>query len=664
MNAAAAGGADGTGTAGPGGSALWAPPPARVASSNIRHFLRWLRAQHGVEAHGFAGLHRWSVDHAGEFWAAVWDYCEVVGDRGERLVEAPHPDRCPDPGERLRRTRFLPDARLNVAENLLGPPSEDTAIIFRSEDGEAVQLTRADLHDMTGRVQQFLIDAGVGPGDRVAAWMPNRPEAYAIMLATAGLGAVFSSTSPDFGVGGVLDRFSQISPTVLFACADYPYNGRRHDCLDRLGAISAGLPTLRRTVRVEPGWLDGYGAGFGSEPTPVVFRALPFDHPWYVLYSSGTTGPPKCIVHRAGGLLLKHLSEHRLHCDVRPGDRVFYFTTTGWMMWNWLVSTLACGATAVLYDGAPAHPTADRLFDLVDETQITLFGTSAKFIDACSNAGIRPAATHSLSSLRTITSTGSTLTAEGFDWVYGNVKADVHLASISGGTDLCGCLVAGDPTSPVHRGEIQRPGLGMDIDVADEAGQSLPPGVEGELVCRNAFPSLPLRFWDDPGDARYRAAYFERMPGVWHHGDFASSTAAGGFVISGRSDATLNPGGVRIGTAEIYRRVDTLAEVEESIVVGQPWGADTRIVLFVRMAAGCELTDELRDVIRRRIRTDVSPRHVPSVIAAVNDIPRTRSGKMTETAVRNVVCGRPVPNTSAMANPEALEHFRNRPELA
>ena len=646
------------------GPALWTPSAERAAGSNLAHFSGWLRDNRGVDAPDFQGLHRWSVEHSGEFWAAVWDWCEVRGDRGERLVDTPDGSRSADPGARLRRTRFLPDARLNVAENVLGRPSDDVAIIFRGEDGEAAQLTRSELHDMTGRVQQLLIDAGVGPGDRVAAWMPNRPETYAIMLAAAGLGAVFSSTSPDFGTAGVLDRFSQIAPTVLFACADYPYGGRRHDCTERLRDISASLPSLNRTVLVEPGWLDGYGAGFGAGPTPAVFRALPFDHPWYVLYSSGTTGPPKCIVHRAGGLLVKHLCEHRLHCDVQPGDRVFYYTTTGWMMWNWLASTLSCGATAVLYDGSPAHPDADRLFDLIDEAQVTLFGTSAKFIDACRNAGIRPAATHDLSSLRTITSTGSTLVAEGFDWVYANVKADVHLASISGGTDLCGCLVAGDPTAPVRRGEIQRPALGLDIDVVDDAGEPQPTGAEGEMVCRGPFPSMPLRFWDDPGDARYRAAYFERIAGVWHHGDFASRTPSGGFVISGRSDATLNPGGVRIGTAEIYRRVDTLPEVSESIAVGQRRGADTRIVLFVRMAPGHELTDELRDTIRGRIRSELSPRHVPAVIAAVADIPRTRSGKMTETAVRDVICGRPVPNTSAMANPEALEYFRNRPELA
>ncbi len=641
---------------------LWRPSPQRVATTNLEHFKRWLSDNRGLDLPDTASLHRWSVKASSEFWAAVWDWCEITGERGERLVEMPDSSLCEDPGERLRRTRFLPDAQLNVARNLLGEPSDEIALVFRSEDGEAAELTRAELHDMTTRVQQLLLDSGVKPGDRIAAWLPNRPETVAIMLAAAGLGAIFSSTSPDFGAAGVLDRFSQISPTVLFSCADYPYDGKRHDCRERLAVITAGLPSLKRSVLVEPGWLDGYGtAGTTTEP---IFTDFEFDHPWYVLYSSGTTGAPKCIVHRTGGLLLKHLSEHRLHCDVKPGDRVFYFTTTGWMMWNWLASTLACGATAVLYDGSPAYPGPERLFDLIDDTDITLFGTSAKFIDACAKAGVRPCITHDLSSLRTITSTGSTLVAESFDWVYDNIKTDVHLASISGGTDLCGCLVAGDPTAAVRSGEIQCAGLGMDIDVVDDSGQSLAEGTQGELVCRNAFPSMPLRFWDDPGDTRYRAAYFERIAGVWHHGDFASKTSAGGFVISGRSDATLNPGGVRIGTAEIYRRVDTMPEVAESIAVGQPYGGDTRIVLFVKMTQGYELTDELRSAIRSRIRAELSPRHVPAVIAAVDDIPRTRSGKITETAVRNMISGRPVHNTEALANPEALQHFLNRPELA
>jgi acetoacetyl-CoA synthetase len=627
---------------------LWTPSRGRVAASNLRRFQRFVSEQRdGLGS--FAEVHTWSVDAPAEFWAAVWDFCEVVGDRGDRLI---------DEGANQWETRFLPDATLNVAENLLGERSDEPAIIFRSEDGEAIDLTRAELHDLVARIQKLLVAAGVGEGDRVAAWMPNRPETYAIMLAAAGLGATFTSTSPDFGVDGVVDRFGQIEPKVLFAAADYPYNGRRHDCMDRLNQISAALPSLRLSIVIHDGWLDGVEAG------PVTFTRLPFDHPWYILFSSGTTGKPKCIVHRAGGLLLKHLVEHQLHCDVHPGDRVFYFTTAGWMMWNWLASGLASKATIVLYDGAPTHPDANRLFDLVDEVGITLLGTSAKFIEACGKAGIRPVDTHDLSTLRTITSTGSVLAPEGFDWIYDAVKTDVHLASISGGTDLCGCLVAGDPIGPVYRGEIQAAGLGMAIDVVDDAGASLPAGAEGELVCRNSFPSMPLEFWDDPDDARYRAAYFERIPGVWHHGDFAMATEHGGYVILGRSDATLNPGGVRIGTAEIYRRVDTMPEVLESIVIGQQWESDTRIVLFVRMAEGQELTDELRDRIRQRIRAEVTPRHVPAVIVAVDDIPRTRSGKITELAVRDVVHDRPVKNTEALANPEALEHFRNRPELA
>ncbi len=594
-------------------------------------------------------LHEWSVTDAGQFWSEVWDFCEVIGDKGARVLE---------PADEFRHTRFLPDARLSVAENLLGTPSDELAIIFRGEDGEAVDVTRAELHDMVGRIQQILQSAGVATGDRVAAWLPNRPEVYAVMLATAGLGAVFCSTSPDFGVDGVVDRFGQIEPKVLFAAPDYPYNGKRHDCRARLVEIEAGLPSVERTIMVEPGWLDEVPSA------PVLTERLPFDHPWYVLFSSGTTGKPKCIVHRTGGVFLKHLAEHRLHCDEQPGDRVFYFTTAGWMMWNWLASGLANRGAIVLYDGAPTFPDANRLFDLADEVGITLFGTSAKFIDACQNAGIRPVDTHDLSSMKTITSTGSTLSPEGFEWVYDAVKADVHLASISGGTDLCGCLVAGDPTRPVYAGEIQAPGLGHAIDVVDSAGESVEVGQEGELVCRNPFPSMPLHFWDDPGDARYKAAYFDRFDGMWHHGDFIRRSATGGFVISGRSDATLNPGGVRIGTAEIYRRVDTMPEIEESVVIGQQWDNDTRIVLFVKMAAGHDLDDDLATRIRTRIRAEVTPRHVPAVIAAVTDIPRTRSGKITELAVRDVVAGREIQNVEALANPEALDQYRNRPELS
>ena len=603
---------------------------------------------HGIDPDDFDALHRWSVAEPGHFWSEVWDFCGVVGNKGHRLL---------DPADEFRDNRFLPDATLNVGENLLGAPSDDLAIIFRGEDGESIDMSRSELHQLVGRIQQLLRDTGVVAGDRVAAWLPNRPESYAVMIATVGLGAVFSSTSPDFGADGVADRFGQIQPKVLFAAPDYVYNGKRHDCLARLEEITLALPSLERTVVIGDDWLDEY-----PDRVPE-FEPMPFDHPWYVLFSSGTTGKPKCIVHRTGGVLLKHLAEQSLQCDVRQGDRVFYFTTAGWMMWNWLASALATDAAIVLYDGAPTFPDTSRLFDLIDEVGITLFGTSAKFIDACQNARIRPVGSHDLSSLRSINSTGSTLSPEGFEWIYDAVKHDVHLASMSGGTDLCGCLVAGDPTRPVWAGEIQVPALGLDIAVVDANGEPVELGAEGELVCLNPFPSMPLHFWDDPGDVRYKAAYFDRFDGMWHHGDFISQSSTGGFVISGRSDATLNPGGVRIGTAEIYRRVDTMIEVEESVVIGQPWEGDTRIVLFVKMALGHSLDDGLKARIRSRIRAEVTPRHVPAVIVVVTDIPRTRSGKITEIAVRDVVAGRKIANLEALANPDALDQFRDRPEL-
>ena len=496
------------------------------------------------------------------------------------------------------------------------------AIEFAREDGARRHVTWAELHDLVSRLQQALVAADVAAGDRVAAFMPNVPEVYALMLAAASIGATFSSCSPDFGVRGVLDRFGQIEPTVLVGVDGYLYDGRRYETLTRLREIRTELPSVRRVpvlgvfddapdvgaIEDAVGW-EQWLAPY--EAAPVEFAALPFDHPLYVLYSSGTTGLPKCIVHRAGGILLKHLVEHRLQCDVRPGDRVLYFTTTGWMMWNWLASALASEATAVVYDGSPAYQRARVLWDLADELDVTLFGTSAKFLDSCRKLGLRPAETHSLAGVRTITSTGSPLSDEGFAYVYEHVKADVHLASISGGTDLCGCLVAGDPTGPVYAGEIQRPGLGMAIEVFDDAGRPLGPGEAGELVCTAPFPSMPLGLWDDPGDERFRATYFERFPGAWHQGDYAEWTEHGGMVIHGRSDATLNPGGVRIGTAEIYRQVETLDDVVESLVIGQDWEGDVRVVLFVVLRDGATLTDDLVAEIRSRIRTGASPRHVP-----------------------------------------------------
>ena len=666
---------------------LWAPTAQRVAASNLRRFANRAASQWGLEVPDFPAVHTWSVEHPDQFWATVWEDAGVVGESGlgpsgagrseagwsragwsERVVAFAEHDE-------LWEARFFPGASLSFTANLLRRGDDGAALLFAREDGERRTMTWRELRVLVARLQQALRAAGVGKGDRVAAWLPNAPEVYALMLAAAGIGAVYSSCSPDFGTGGVVDRFGQIAPKVLVAVDGYHYDGKQHDCLGRLGEITALLPPLNATV-VLPyvGEVPDLGAVPGAvlwdawlephAPGAVECLPLPFDHPLYVLYSSGTTGLPKCIVHRAGGILLKHLVEHRLHCDVRPDDRVFYFTTTGWMMWNWLASGLASEATLVLYDGSPVHDGGTVLWDLADELGVTLFGTSAKFLDSCAKLGLRPIDTHDLSRLRTITSTGSPLVPEGFEYVYTHVKRDVHLASISGGTDLCGCLVAGDPTGPVWAGEIQRPGLGMAIDVFDDDGVSSAPGTAGELVCTAPFPSMPLCFWDDPDDVRYRAAYFERFPGAWHQGDFAEWTEHGGVVIRGRSDATLNPGGVRIGTAEIYRQVDALDEVLESLVIAQDWDSDVRVVLFVVLRDASKLTDELRTTIRDRIRSGASPRHVPARIIAVTDLPRTRSGKLSELAVRDVVHGRSVKNVEALANPESLEQFAEIDELA
>ena len=535
-------------------------------------------------------------------------------------------------------------------------------------------LSWTALHDAVARVARGLREAGVGPGDRVAGYLPNGAEAVVALLAAASLGAVWSSCSPDFGVQGVLDRFGQITPRVLFAVDGYPYAGKLHDVRARVAEIAAALPSVERVVmaaglgdapdlggiREACAWSE---FGGGGDPGPVAFARLPFDHPLCVLYSSGTTGPPKCIVHGAGGTLLQHLKEHRLHVDLRAGDRFFYYTTTGWMMWNWLVSGLASEATLVLYDGSPLHPHAGALFDLAAEERVAILGVSAKYLDAARKAGVRPRDGHDLGAVRAILSTGSPLAPEAFDWVYDAVAPEAQLASISGGTDIVSCFVGGDPTGPVWRGECQMPGLGMAVDVFDEDGRPAGVGVAGELVCTRPFPSMPVGFWNDPGGARYRAAYFERFPGVWHHGDFAEWTTHGGMIIHGRSDATLNPGGVRIGTAEIYRQVETLDEVLEAIVIGQPFEGDMRVVLFVRLREGLVLDDALRERIRQRIRVNTTPRHVPARIVQVSDIPRTRSGKVVELAVRDVVAGRPVRNREALANPEALALFADHPEL-
>ena len=643
-------------------SPLWSPSRERASNTNLAEFA----TRHGFSA--YAELHAWSVARPADFWAAAWDELGVIGDRGDRIIE---------PAEPFWKTRFFPDASLNVAENLLGSvsaSSEPAVMSFGEDPSVYKEISGSELRLLVGQLQVAMRRAGVGPGDCVAAWLPHIIETVAVMLAAASIGAVFSSTSPDFGVDGVVDRFGQVKPKLLFVCDAYSYGGKIHDRLALLPEINAALPSLEQTV-VVPHLGDG-GPGSvatavtlkdfvsGIEPTEPAFTRFGFDHRWCVLFSSGTTGRPKCIVHRSGGVLLKHLVEHQLHCDIKPGDRVFYYTTAGWMMWNWQVSSLASGATLVLYDGAPMFPDGNRLFDLADTAQVTLFGTSAKFIEALGKSDLRPVDSHDLTNVRTMTSTGSTLAPEGFRTIYLRVKPDLHLASISGGTDLCGCLVAGDPTGSVYAGEIQRPALGLDIDVVDELGNPVKAQVRGELVCRNAFPSMPLGFHDDPDDSRYQAAYYQRIEGVWHQGDFAERTEHDGFIIHGRSDATLNPGGVRIGTAEIYRQVDKVPEVMEGVVIGQTHEGDTRIVLFVVLAAPASLDEELVRRIKATVREGATPRHVPAVICQVSEIPRTRSGKIVELAVRAVVHGHEVTNTEALANPEALNEFRNHPALA
>jgi acetoacetyl-CoA synthetase len=643
---------------------LWKPSPERAANTNLARFIDQVGQEYDAGVRDWDSLYRFSIDRPEDFWTAVWDFGGVISERRGRQITENWPAM---PG-----TRWFPDARLNFAENLLKYRDERTALIFAGEDGSLRHISYAELYAQVARVAEGLRQSGIGPGDRVAGYLPNLPETIIAMLAAASLGAVWSSCSPDFGTQGVLDRFGQIEPKVLFACAAYRYNGKNFDCLKRVRTLADQMPSIERIVIVpymepDPDLSGLAGAltwdGFSDNGAKSIeFAALPFDHPLYILYSSGTTGVPKCIVHGAGGTLLQHLKELMLHTDLSRDDRLFYFTTCGWMMWNWLVSGLAVGSTVVLYDGSPFHPDGNVLWDLADEVGISVFGTSAKWIAACDKAGVMPRESHDLDDLKAILSTGSPLLPESFDYVYRDIKADVQLSSISGGTDIVSCFALGNPLLPVYKGELQCRGLGMKVEIRSDDGQVVTDQT-GELTCSQPFPCMPVQFWNDPDGAKYRAAYFETHPGIWSHGDYARLTPNGGLMIFGRSDATLNPGGVRIGTAEIYRQVEKLDEVIESICVGQDFDGDVRVILFVRMREGIELDDELRDRIRQTIRANTTPRHVPAKIIAVPDIPRTVSGKITELAVRDVIHGREVKNTSALANPEALEHYRNLDEL-
>ena len=679
---------------------LWTPTAAQVARAQLTAFARRVADDPGSGAAADVAtdphaLWRWSVERPERFWPAVWTWCGIVSDvrsPGDPWDEVVHGLERMAPPDATAGPRWFTGARLNFAENLLRHRGAAPAIVSWDETGRRAELSRDELAAQVARMAAALRRAGVGPGDRVVGFLPNIPEAIVAMLGAASVGAVWSSCSPDFGAKGVLDRFGQIAPKVLVVADGYRYAGKVIDCRPRAREIVAALPGLQQVVVVP--WLgagvlaedadrtgtDGVTAsGIGAtkwddflragEPTPPEqFARLPFDHPLYIMYSSGTTGLPKCMVHGAGGTLLQHLKEQRLHGDLREGDRIFYFTTCGWMMWNWLASALAVGATVVLYDGAPMAPDPAILWRMAEAERVTVFGTSAKYLALLEKEGVRPRERFDLASLEVILSTGSPLAAHSYDFVYRDIKADVRLSSISGGTDLISCFALGSPVQPVWRGELQTRGLGMAVEVWTDDGQPAATGEPGELVCTRPFPSMPVAFWGDSDGTRYRAAYFETFPNVWRHGDWAAITEHDGLVIHGRSDATLNPGGVRIGTAEIYRQVEQLAEVVESLVVGQEVtngpDVDTRVVLFVRLRDGALLDDALRERIRGQVRAHTSPHHVPKVIVAVADIPRTISGKITELAVRDVIHGRPVKNVDALANPEALELFRGLPELA
>ncbi len=646
-------------------SPLWIPSVEHIAGTNISRFMLEASERSRRNLENYQSLWEWSISDREAFWSLVWDFCGVAGEKGATIVADPGP---------MPGAEWFPHGRLNFAENLLKQQGDEKALIFWGEEKIKRHLTHDELRVAVSRCRQALIKSGVTEGDRVAGFLPNLPEAVIAMIAATSLGAIWSSASPDFGSEGVMDRFGQIQPKVLFCVDGYFYNGKIVDCMEKNREVSRQLASAEQVVVVpyinrRNDLLDGEEKGINWDAylspfdyKEIVFEKFPFSHPLFIMFSSGTTGVPKCIVHSAGGTLLQHLKEHQLHTDIRSGDRLFYFTTCGWMMWNWLVSGLASSATLLLYDGSPFAADKHVLFDFADSEKMTQFGTSAKFIEACSKFELRPAATHRLADLRTLLSTGSPLSPEGFRYVYRKIKADIQLSSIAGGTDIISCFTLGAPMLPVWEGELQCRGLGMAVEVYDEEGNPLREE-KGELVCTRSFPSMPIGFWNDNDGKRYKSAYFERYPGIWCHGDFAEITAHGGMIIHGRSDATLNPGGVRIGTAEIYRQVEKMTEVLESLVIGQQWESDVRVVLFVRLREGLQLDDDLVTRIKQQIRSKTTPRHVPARIVRVDDIPRTKSGKIVEIAVRDIVHGNTVKNVGSLANPEALELYRNIPEL-
>ncbi len=647
------------------GKLLWQPSDERIKGTNIYRFISFVNQRFGKDFKDYANLYDWSVNNIADFWATAWDF---LGIKASRKYDAVIEDDKKMPG-----ANWFPGARLNFAENLLRYRDDSVALVFRGEDHPPVRMTYAGLYDEVARLAKSLKELGVVPGDRVAGFMPNMIETVAAMLAATSLGAVWSSSSPDFGIKGVLDRFGQIKPKVLFAANGYFFKGKSLDSLSRIGEIIKALPTIEKVVIVpytekEPDisslknavhYKDFRSSQSGLE---ISFEQLPFDHPLYIMYTSGTTGLPKCMVQSAGGILLNQMKEMILHTNVTRDDTIFYFTTCGWMMWNWLVSGLAVGPKIVLYDGNPFHPNAGSLWKMAQDEKITVFGTSAGYIAALMNEHVLPGKEYDLSSLKTILSTGSPLSEDGFEFIYREVKEDIQLSSISGGSDINGCFFLGNPIGPVYSGELQCRGLGMKVDAFDDNGNPVI-NQQGELVCTAPAPPMPIYFWEDPEGKKYHAAYFDVYPNVWKHGDYILINERGGVIIYGRSDATLNPGGVRIGTAEIYRQVENIEGITDSIVVGQNWNNDIRVILFVVMAPGVELTEELKNKIRKMIRENASPRHVPAKIVAVPDIPYTLNMKKVELSVKKVIEGQAVTNKDALKNPESLDFFANIPEL-
>ncbi len=647
------------------GKLLWKPSAEKVKATNMYRFMDQINARFGQNFTEYDLLYRWSVENISDFWAAMWDFSGILASTPYQAVI--------DDLDKMPGAKWFAGARLNFAENLLRFRDDQVAIVFKGEDQAATYLTYAELYREVARLVDALRKTGVQAGDRVVGFMPNMPQSIIAMLAAVSLGAVWSSCSPDFGIKGVLDRFGQIRPKVLFTANGYSFKGKKIDSLERIADILKQLPSIEKVVVVPYTHLE---PDIAAVPNAILYRdfiapetdldiafvQLPFDHPLYIMYSSGTTGLPKCMVQCAGGILIHHLKELMLHTDLKRQDTIFYFTTCGWMMWNWLTSSLAVGATLVLFDGNPFHPHPGALWEMAQDEKVTVFGTSAGYIAALQNAGVKPGHTYNLAPLRAVLSTGSPLSIEGFDFIYREVKSDLQLASISGGTDLNGCFALGNPMSPVYAGELQCRGLAMKVEAFDENGRPVV-GQQGELVCTRPFPSMPIYFWDDPGGAKYYKAYFDVYPNVWRHGDFIEINERGGVVIYGRSDATLNPGGVRIGTADIYRLLEQVDEIEDSVVVGQDWKSDVRIVLFVKMAPNSQLTEALQNKIRKMIRENASPRHVPNKIISIPAVPYTLNMKKVELAVKKIIEGKPVLNRDALSNPEALDYYKDLPEL-